>query len=80
MVAVAVGGTTLADPVRVRADLEGNLPALVTQALDFVREHRDGRSNAALSDREEEYPEAAVREAPCSVLTIRRAVADRAAS
>lgn len=68
MAAVAIRGTSLADPVGVRADLEGNLAALVTQALDFVNDHREGRSGAALPDREEEYPEAAVREAVVNAL------------
>jgi ATP-dependent DNA helicase RecG len=68
MAAVAVRGTSLADPVRVRLDLEGNLAALVTQALDFVSDHREGRSGTTLPDREEEYPAAAVREAVVNAL------------
>lgn len=69
--AVAVRGTTLADPIRARVDLEGNLAALVNQALAFVREQVDGRGLSSLSDGAEEYPEAAIREAVVNALVHR---------
>jgi ATP-dependent DNA helicase RecG len=71
--AVAVRGTTLADPVLVRADLEGNLAALVSQALAFVRGKAEpGPSmSSALPDGSEEYPEAALREALVNALVHR---------
>lgn len=66
--AVRIRGTTLADPVLVRADLEGNIGALVTQAQAFVREQTDGHGQTALADGTEDYPEAAVREAVVNAL------------
>lgn len=69
--AVTIRGATLADPVGVRADLEGNLASLVTQAMTFVRTQVEGRSSAALAEGESEYPEAAVREAVVNALVHR---------
>lgn len=66
--AVSIRGTSLPDPVIVRADLEGDLVALVTQTVAFVREQVDGRATTALSESPEEYPEAAVREAVVNAL------------
>jgi ATP-dependent DNA helicase RecG len=67
--AVAVQGRTLADPVCKRLDLEGDLAALLAQALAFVRdETRDARAGA---DSDAEYPEAAVREAVVNALVHR---------
>ena len=68
--AVAVQGSTLADPLGARLDLEGNLAGLVTQALAFVREQAGGRG-ASLPDGAEEYPEAAVRETVVNALVHR---------
>ncbi len=70
LAAVAIRGTTLADPVLVRADLEGNLATLVSQALAFVRGQTEVGSGA-LSDGSEEYPEAALREAIVNALVHR---------
>ncbi len=66
--AVAVRGTTLADPVIVRADLEGNLAALLSAVLAFVRGRADGRGAETLPADAEEYTEAAVREAVVNAL------------
>ena len=68
--AVAVQGGTLADPLAVRLDLEGNLASLVTQTLAFVREQAGGRG-ATLPDGAEEYPEGAVRETVVNALVHR---------
>ena len=70
LVAVAVRGTTLADPVLVRVDLEGNVAALVQQALTFVRGQAEPGSvaNGGLPDGSEEYPEPALHEALVNAL------------
>jgi predicted HTH transcriptional regulator len=68
--ALAVHGTTLADPITTRLDLEGDLASLVTQTLAFVREQTGGRG-AALPDGTEEYPEGAVRETVVNALVHR---------
>lgn len=69
--AVTIHGTTLADPVDTRVDLEGNLAALVNQTLAFVRTQVEGRSHAPLSAGEVEYHDAAVREAVINALVHR---------
>lgn len=73
--AVSINGTSLADPVRVRLDLEGNLATLLAQALAFVRGQTEGPAgesdSPSLPDGSEEYPEAAVREAVVNALVHR---------
>jgi ATP-dependent DNA helicase RecG len=69
--AVAVRGASLADPVLTRADLEGNLPALLAQSLAFVREQAEARGTTGLAAGLEEYPEVAVREAVVNALVHR---------
>jgi ATP-dependent DNA helicase RecG len=68
---VAIRGTTMAEPVVVRADLEGNLATLVSGALAFVRDQAGGRGSIALPEGAEEYPEAALREAVVNALVHR---------
>ncbi len=60
---VACAGSHLVDPVEERADLEGNLTALVGGALDFVRARCGGARSA-----EAEFDERAVREALVNAL------------
>jgi ATP-dependent DNA helicase RecG len=70
--AVRVHGTTLADPVAQRADLEGNLPDLLHKTLGFVEEQsRDVASLSRHGESEPEYPDAAVREAVLNALVHR---------
>ena len=71
--AVAIAGNSLADPVRLRIDIEGNLAAMVAQVLAFVREQAELRSQTPLSagSGADEYPEAAVREAVVNALVHR---------
>lgn len=69
--AVSVRGTSLADPVIVRADLEGTLGTLLNSALAFVQKQVDGRADPALAAGAEEYPEAALREAIINALVHR---------
>jgi ATP-dependent DNA helicase RecG len=62
--AVRVRGANFADPVAVRADLEGNLEALVSQALEFVRANTRAAPNLITpAEPAPEYPADAVREA-----------------
>jgi ATP-dependent DNA helicase RecG len=69
--AVAVRGVTLADPVIVRSDLEGNLASLLAQALAFVRGPGESRGQTALPEDAQEYSEAAIREALVNALVHR---------
>lgn len=73
LAAVTIRGSTLADPVLVRVDLEGNLSTLVSQALAFVRGQAEPAtaSISALPDGSEEYPEPALREALVNALVHR---------
>jgi ATP-dependent DNA helicase RecG len=71
VVAVTVRGTTLADPVIARADLEGNLASLLQQALAFVRGPESARGATPLPEADEEYSEAALREAVVNALVHR---------
>ncbi len=70
VVAVAVQGRSLADPVRTRLDLEGDLGALASQAVAFVRAEMRGHG-AAPGIEGDEYPELAVREAVVNALVHR---------
>lgn len=59
-----IRGASLADPVVARVDIEGNLPELVRQALEFVRANTRAAPNLLTpTDLAPEYPEEAVREA-----------------
>jgi len=69
--AVRVRGTSLADPVIVRADLEGNISSLLTQALAFAAGPENEPEATGMLDGAEEYPEAAVREAVVNALVHR---------
>lgn len=73
LAAVTIRGSTLADPVLVRVDLEGNLSSLVSQALAFARGQAEPAtaSISALPDGSEEYPEPALREALVNALVHR---------
>jgi ATP-dependent DNA helicase RecG len=70
VVAVAVQGASLADPIRARLDLEGDLASLLAQTLAFVRAEMRGHGASAGSEGDE-YPEAAVREAVVNALVHR---------
>lgn len=62
--AVRVRGASLADPVAVRLDVEGNLGELVRQTLEFVRGNTRAAPNLITpAEPAPEYPEDAVREA-----------------
>lgn len=62
--AVRVRGAHFADPVAIRTDIEGNLDALVSQTLDFVRANTRAAPNLITpSEPAPEYPDEAVREA-----------------
>lgn len=66
---VRLKGTRISDPVVQRLDAEGNLAALLEQALGFVAEHSQSVAdlvNPAAS--EAEYPQTAVREALLNAL------------
>jgi ATP-dependent DNA helicase RecG len=65
--AVQVRGLTLSDPITARADIEGNLPQLLQQAIDFVSDH----TRALAEDFESDYPLNAVREALVNALVHR---------
>ncbi len=69
--AAIVRGTALSDPVIARADLEGNLAALLTQVLAFLRGQVDLSGAALPLDDAEEYSEAAIREAVVNALVHR---------
>lgn len=64
-----VRGAALADPVVAKLDAEGNLAALVSQTLEFVRSNTRAAPNLLRSsDMAPEYPEEAVREALTNAL------------
>lgn len=70
--AVVIAGDSLADPVLDRADIEGNIPSMVTQALAFLRAGAEpAPSVGALPPTADEYSEAAVREALVNALVHR---------
>jgi predicted HTH transcriptional regulator len=67
--AVRIKGTKMSDPVAVRDDLEGNLPALLEAITTFVVEQTQSIANLVDPDQSEpEYPAAAVREAVLNAL------------
>ncbi|MCB9566507.1 MAG: hypothetical protein H6710_04715 [Myxococcales bacterium] len=66
---IRVEGSSLADPIAARADLEGNLAALLEQGLAFVAGHTRSTPDLLRPDElHPEYPEAAVREALTNAL------------
>jgi ATP-dependent DNA helicase RecG len=68
LVVAVIRGTSLADPVLLRVDLEGNLAALVEKGMSCVRTQLEGRGASAVPEVAEEYPEAALREALVNAL------------
>ena len=64
--AVRINGTTMADPMTTRVELEGQLRSLLDGGLAFAEEHSRG-----LSGELAEYPEEAVREALVNALVHR---------
>ncbi|MBK8266049.1 MAG: hypothetical protein IPK80_32560 [Nannocystis sp.] len=70
--AVRIAGKSLADPITARGDLEGDLRALLGQALAFVRAHTRAVPDLLRpGELRLEYPEEAVREALTNALVHR---------
>jgi ATP-dependent DNA helicase RecG len=67
--AVRIRGTKIADPLLARMDLEGNLPQLLEQGLQFTVDHTVRVANLVNPEEaEREYPVEAVREALLNAL------------